>query len=205
MIKEINNFDREKIFNHYHQCDNPFLNITTKIDVTNIVNYCKIHKNFCATTGYLICKTANKIDNFKYRFQDNKFYYCDELITNYTDLYNDMNIGYYDVYYNNDYQSYIENFKKEKEKFLENNNYGIDNKLNEIWLSCIPWMKCTSIISPFNKNCLIPQIIWDKYELENDKYYVNLTIVIHHGFADAYHVGKFVNLLEENIRKFDGR
>lgn len=205
MIREIDNFDRENIFRHYHICDNPFLNITTKVDVTNIVNYCKKYKNFYATMGYLICKAANKIDNFKYRFQDNKFYYCDELITNYTDLYSDGNIGYYDVEYSDDYQSYIDNFKKVKEKFLKDNNYETNNKLNEIWLSCNPWMKCTSIISPFNKNCLIPQIIWDKYELENDKYYVNLTMVIHHGFADGYHISKFLNLLEENIREFDGR
>lgn len=205
MIKEIKNFDREKIFNHYHICDNPFLNIATKVDVTNLVLFCKKYKSFYATMGYLVCKVANKIDNFKYRFCDNKFYYCDELITNYTDMFDDGNIGYYNVEYNDDYQKYIDSFKKVKEKFLKDNNYSIDNKINEIWLSCVPWIKCTSITSPFNKNCLIPQIIWDKYELENDKYYVNLTIVIHHGFVDGYHISKFVNLLEENIKEFDGR
>lgn len=202
MIKEIDTFDREEIFKHYHACDNPFLNMTMKVDVTNIVNYCKIHKNFYATMGYLLCKTANKIDNFKYRYQDKKFYYCDELITNYTDMYQNGNIGYFDIPYDNNFQIYIDNFKKIKEQFLRDNNYDINNELNEIWLSCVPWMKCSSIISPFNKNCLIPQIIWDKYELENDKYYINLTIVIHHGFADGYHVAQFIKLLEENIKNF---
>ena len=202
MIKEIDKYEREEIFEHYHACDNPFLNITTKIDVTNIVNYCKKNKNFYATMGYLLCKTANEVDNFKYRYQDNKFYYCDDLITNYTDMYQDGNIGYFNVDYNADYLLYIEDFKKIKEQFLRDNNYGIDNKINEIWLSCVPWMKCSSIVSPFNKNCLIPQLIWDKYELENDIYYVNLTIVIHHGFADGYHLATFIKLLNENIQKF---
>ena len=202
MIKEIDKYEREDIFKHYHICDNPFLNITTKIDVTNIVNYCKKNKNFYATMGYLLCKTANEVDSFKYRYQDNKFYYCDDLITNYTDMYQNGNIGYFDVDYNDDYQLYIEDFKKVKEQFLMDNNYNIDNKINEIWLSCVPWMKCSSIVSPFNKNCLIPQLIWDKYELENDKYYVNLTIVIHHGFSDGYHLATFIKLFDKNIQEF---
>ena len=45
----------------------------------------------------------------------------------------------------------------------------------------------------------IPQFIWDKYENVDDKYLVNLMIIIHHGFADGFHIGKFITLLKENI------
>jgi len=69
MIKEIENFNRNELFNHYHSFDNPFFICTTRIDITNLVNYCKIHKNFYATFGFIITMSANQIDAFKYRFK----------------------------------------------------------------------------------------------------------------------------------------
>ena len=86
MIKEVENFSRQALFNHYNSFDNPFMYITTKIEVTNLVNYCKIHRHFYATLGYLITKTANQIDCFKYRAKDGKIYYCDEVFSNYTQI-----------------------------------------------------------------------------------------------------------------------
>ena len=47
-------FERTELFDHYHQNMNPFMIVTVPVDVTNVVNYCKIHKNFYATMGYLI-------------------------------------------------------------------------------------------------------------------------------------------------------
>ena len=75
-----------------------------------------------------------------------------------------------------------------------------ESKLNDIWLSCNPWCSITSLVPTFNKEITIPQFIWDKYEKVNERYYTNLTILVHHGFADGYHIGQFVNLLEENIK-----
>ena len=64
-MKEIKKYDRINLFNHYQTFDNPFLILTTKIDITNIVNYCKKEGSFYATMGYLITKTVNNIDVFK--------------------------------------------------------------------------------------------------------------------------------------------
>ena len=59
MIKEIEDFDRQELFDYYNSCTNPFIIITTKIDVTKIVEYCKLHRKFYATLGYFITKTVN--------------------------------------------------------------------------------------------------------------------------------------------------
>lgn len=203
MIKEIKKFGRAELFNHYNKCDNPFVFLTTKIDVTNVVNYCKKHKNFYPTLGYLITKTVNSIDAFKYRYRDGKFYYCDEVKSNYTQMFDNNNIGYFNVSFSNDYSTYIQNFLNTQKKFLEDNNYSDDNDLDEIWLSCAPWFSFTGLITPYNKDVLIPQFVWDKYECINDKYYVNLMIMVHHGFADGFHIGKFINELQKNINLFN--
>lgn len=203
MIKEVKKIEREELFNHYHKCDNPFVIVTTKVDVTSVIKYCKIHKNFYATLGFLITKTANQIDAFKYRYKNGKFYYCDELRSNYTQMLEDSTIGFFGLPVIKDFDDYIEEFVKQQQRFFENGSCTEENELNEIWLSCAPWFSFTSLIPPFNKEVTIPQFIWDKYECINEKYYVNLMIMVHHGFADGYHIGKFVNLLEENIKQLN--
>ena len=126
MIKEIKKFSRAELFNHYNKCDNPFVFLITKIDVTNVVNYCKKHKNFYPTLGYLITKTVNIIDVFKYRYKDGKFYYCDEVKSNYTQMFDDNNIGYFNVSFSNDYSTYIQNFLN-TQTILSNYNYQNKN------------------------------------------------------------------------------
>ncbi len=201
-MKEIKNFERKELFEHYNSNDNPFVIITSQIDVTNIVNYCKEHKNFYATLGYLVATTANEIDAFKYRYIDGKIYYCDKIISNYTEMLGDNSIGYFNVELKDNFDDYIEEYKKVKADFLERKYYNNTSPEEAIWLSCSPWISFTSLIPPYSKKNTIPQFIWDKYVEENDTYKIHIMILVHHGFADGSHIGKFINRLEEKIKKF---
>ena len=42
----------------------------------------------------------------------------------------------------------------------------------------------------------------DKYEEKNGIYQVHLMILVHHGFADGFHIAKFLELLNEEIKNF---
>ena len=200
-IIEFDNYERKDLFNHYNDNDNPFLYLTTKIDITNIYNYCKKHKNHYATIGYIIGKTANQIDNFKYRYIDNKIIYYDKLNINYTQEKNNI-IGYFTTPYANSYKEYIKNYINIQKDFY-NDKYKLESRQDEIWVSCFPWGNFTGLITPYNKKILIPQFIWDKYIIEDNKIYINLMIMIHHGLADGKHIGKFIENLTKNIEQFN--
>jgi len=203
MIKEVKTFKRTELFKHYHSFTNPFIITTTKIDITNVVNYCKIRKNLYGTLGYLIAKTANNIEEFKYRYKEGKIYFCQEIKPNYVGKYDDDTIGYFDVPLKDNFKEYINDFKIIQEQFKKSKKYSLENDLNEIWLSCQPWFNFSSLVPTYDKEISIPQFIWDKYELIDNKYYINLLIMVHHGFADGYHVGKFINDLQELINNFN--
>ncbi len=203
MIQEVKDFKRKELFNHYHSCDNPFIICTTKIDVTNIVNYCKTHRNFYATIGFIIAKTVNQIEEFKYRYENGKIYYCDIIKSNYTQMREDGTIGYFVIPHNENLNEYINSFLKTQKEFKESSDLLLENDLDEIYLSCVPWFSFTSLIPPFSKEKPIPQFIWDKYEEIDGQYYLNLMIMVHHGFADGFHVGKFIESLRKNINLFN--
>ena len=78
----------------------------------------------------------------------------------------------------------------------------MENTIDEVWISCIPWFSFSGLITPFSKEVTIPQFIWDKYRRVEDKYYTNLMIMIHHGFADGSHLAKFIEILQKNIEQF---
>ena len=76
---EVEDFKRQKLFEQYDNKTNPFLFVTTKVDITNIYNYCKVNRNFFATMGYFISLVVNEMDCFKYRKENGKIYKYDTL------------------------------------------------------------------------------------------------------------------------------
>lgn len=200
MRKEITNFERQELFDYYNSKDNPFIYLTTKVDITNIYNKCK---NYYPTIGYIITLAVNKIDNFKYRYENNKIYKYDLLKPNFTHVFNDNNIGFFTCDMKEKYDDFLNEYNSIKNKFLETNKSYANIDQGEVWFSCTPWFSMTSLITPFDKTITIPQFIWDKFDLENDKCYINLTIMVHHGFVDGVHIGLFLNKLNKIIENID--
>lgn len=199
MIKELKDFDRVELFDVYNKCDNPFLYITINIDITNVVHFTKENScSFYATMGYLVTNAINSVENFKYRFQDGKLYYCDKLKSNFTQKVGDK-INFFTLPQTDNLNEYLNNYNIVQEK-LTNSKDLAKSDIDEVWLSCFPWFKITSLLSPYNKSDTIPQIIWDKYEKKDDKYYINVMLMAHHGFVDGYHFAQFFTQLNENIK-----
>jgi len=196
-MKEVENFERNDIFQRYNDMQNPFIIVTVPIKVTNLVNYAKIHKHFYDLFGYFIGKVVNEIDAFKYRYINKKYYLCDKIGVSYTEKIDD-GIVFFDCY-ETKMEKFLEEYDRKKEQVLALKKSISEEKSNLIWVSCEPWFNFLSLIPPFDKSITIPQFIWDKYEEKDNEFYCNLIIMVHHGFADGQHIGEFTRLLEENI------
>ncbi len=72
--------------------DNPFSFVTTQIEITNLYNFCKKYKNSYATRGYYLTFALNEIREFKYRYENGKFYYYDCINPSFTETYSDGTI-----------------------------------------------------------------------------------------------------------------
>lgn len=194
-------FERKLLFDNYHKNTNPFIVITVPIDVTKIVSYCQIHKHFYATMGYLIARVINQIDEFKWRYEDGEFHYYPNITPNFTQRI-DNQITFFDVPYEQSYSSFIQNFDGIQNRVYQGEKCFSDNRSDTVWFSCVPWFSMQSLISPFDRDNTIPQFIWDRYEKKSEGYYMNLMIMVHHGFMDGYHIARFLELLKEEITCF---
>ena len=197
-------WNRYETFKHYDSCTNPFIIISSKIDITNIYNYAKRHQlSMYASLGYLISITANEFDGFKLRKENEDFVLYENIIPNFTENINGENVYYFDVKLEDSISKYNEEFIKLREMYSKQETI-FTSEPNEIWLSCAPWFSFNTLTPPYNHDLLIPQLIWDKFNKENAKVTTNLMVMIHHGFMDGYQIGMFYKKLEENIKNFKG-
>lgn len=196
-MNEVINFERKELFKHYNEMDNPFIIMTVPLNVTNVVNYCKIHKHFYATMGFLVGKAVNDVDGFKYRYKNDRFYYFDKLVVNFTEKV-DEQIGFFDCE-SSSLDEFIKEFDYKKSNLGCYDYASEENREDVIWVSCFPWAKFNGLVSPHDRSITIPQFIWDKYEENNGEYYCNMMIMVHHGFCDGYHVGSFIERLNKYI------
>lgn len=196
MRTEITNFKRQELFDHYNSRTNPFSMVTTKIDITNIYKKCQKYKHYYATIGYYLTLAMNEVEEFKYRYENGVIYKYDSLRPNFTELLGDETIGFFTCELGDSYEEFLVNYDKAKKELFENKK-GLDNDEGEVWLSCQPWYNFSGLIPPFDKSVTIPQMIWDKYSFEDDKCYINLMMMSHHGFVDGYHIGKLINKIND--------
>ena len=203
---DLEKWSRYETFKHYDICSNPFVIVSVNIDITNLYNYARDNDlSMYSALGYMITKTANEFEEFKYRKEDNDIYLFDSLIPNFTENIDGKDLYYFDVEYKSDIKEFDKDFKSIREEYSRGGKRKeLTNVLNEIWLSCAPWFSINSLVPPYNKDNSIPQFIWDKFKKEDNKVTTNLLILIHHGFIDGYQIGSFYKKLEDNIKKLKG-
>lgn len=200
MKKKIENYKRKKLFEHYDSNTKPFASVMTKIDVTKVYDLSREKGHFYAIFGYCLAEALCEIEEFRVTYEDGDFYLYDTIVPSYTDVLHDGTIGFYDVPLEDTLDEYIRVFDETKKKLLAGEALPSTEDA-AVWFSCQPWFKATAIDPPYNKEIRIPQLIWDKYEKEGDKYYVNLLIFFHHGFCDGLHIGKLIDAINKKIEE----
>ena len=76
----------------------------------------------------------------------------------------------------------------------------IDNTDEWIFLSCLPWMRFTSLTNPNGgPNDCIPRISWGKLDNQGSRWTIPVAVQVHHALVDGVHVGKFYEALAESI------
>ena len=70
--QEVIDYKRLDLFEYFNSKDNPYIFLTTKVEITNLYKLGKKYGNCYATIGYYIALAMNEIDDFKYRYENKK-------------------------------------------------------------------------------------------------------------------------------------
>ena len=173
--------------------------VTFEANITNFKE--KVKKqglSFTMAMVYAVCKCANEIEEFRYRFLDGKIVLYDRIDTAFTYLNKSTNLfKVVNVPFVDDINEYCKLAYKIANEQSEYFNGPLGNDVFQC--SPMPWVTFTHIshTNSGKKDNATPLFDWGKYYEKNGRIMIPISVQAHHSFVDGIHVGQFVNGLQK--------
>jgi len=217
---DMNTYERKDYFKHFLEMDNPFVETTVQVDITDFYNTVKSNNYpFFISLLYQISKSANSIKEFRQRIVNDDIVEYDFCRSSHT-----VNTpsGKY-TYCHNDDSLPFEKFiidTKNKELIAKKQVTIIEDKdpLGRFNVSCLPWISFTYLKNPYTNNRFSnPTFLIGKYYTKNEievvdgqikviqKRYIPINVFVHHGLVDGRQIGEFYTNLENNLKEFTNK
>ena len=203
-MKQLINIDtwkRKDHFNLFAKFEEPFWGLVVSVDCTEAYKNAKErNQSFFLYYLHRMLKATNEIENFRYRIIDGQVYLYDKNNVATTVNRPDDTFGFAYLTYFEDEQQFIEEAKIEIEKTRQSTGLVPSAEgANDIHFSALPWLDFTSISHArafsFPDSC--PKISVGKMTQVHGKRMMPVSIHVHHGLADGYHVGLFMERFQE--------
>ena len=206
-LLDIENWNRKEHFLFFKQMEEPFFGITTTIDCTKGYETAKqLETSFFTYYLHKTMVTVNAIEPFRYRILDDAIYIHDTIGVSATIMREDNTFGFSLIEYSPDFNVFAANTYDEIQRIK--NTTGLFTREfpndNLIHFSAIPWVNFTSLSHArsytFPDSC--PKISFGKMIIDDDgKKTMPMSINVHHGLMDGFHVGQFVDFFQELMNK----
>lgn len=203
---DLKNWNRKEHFEFFNQMDEPFYGVTVSIDCTQAFQTAKsIQIPFFTYYLHKTLMAVNAVENFRLRIIDKKVYLFDRIDASVTILREDKTFGFSFM----EFLDEIHNFQEivSKETLRVQNTTGLFTRdfplINLIHFSAIPWIDFTSLSHArgfaYEDSC--PKISFGKLTKEDEKYSIPMSIHVHHGLVDGYHLGLFIDEFQRLMRE----
>ena len=176
----------------------PAFCVTFEANITNFKRKVKEQGfSFTIAMVYAICKCANQIEEFRYRFLDGQIVLYDHIDTAFTylnpqtKLFKVVNVPLIENMAN-----YVE---LATETAREQKEYFTGALGNDVFqCSPMPWVTYTHIshTNSGKKDNATPLFDWGKYYEKDGKLLIPISVQAHHSFVDGLHIGQFVERLQ---------
>ncbi|MCJ0742698.1 chloramphenicol acetyltransferase [Pedobacter montanisoli] len=192
---------RKEHFRFFSQFEEPFFGVTVTIDCTAAYQKAKAAgRSFFLYYLYRALKAANEIENFRYRIIDQEVYLFDQVNASPTIARPNGTFGFAYMDYNTDEELFYRMAKEETEQVKAATGLlPSASGENVIHCSALPWLDFTSLSHArsfsFPDSC--PKISFGKMTINDEIRTMPISVHVHHGLADGYHVGIFVERFQE--------
>ena len=200
---DLNTWPRKEHFEFFSKFEEPFFGIVAHIDCTKAYETSK--KNGVSFFLYYLHKTlsaVNAVENFRYRIENGEIFIYDRIDASATLTRDDNTFGFSLMPFSTDFETFEKTSKEEIERVR--NTTGLFTRTfeadNLIHFSAVPWVDFTSLSHArsftFPDSC--PKISIGKMMIAEDgKRTMAVSVHVHHGLMDGFHVGEFFAKFQE--------
>ena len=177
----------------------PAFCVTFEADITNFKRKVKEQGlSFTMAMVCAVCRCANQIEAFRYRFLDGQIVLFDHIDTAFTylnpetELFKVVNVPMIEGI-----REYVELATKTAQ---EQKEYFTDPLGNDVFqCSPMPWVTYTHIshTNSGKKDNATPLFDWGKYYEKEGKILIPISVQAHHSFVDGLHIGQFAEQLQK--------
>ena len=194
---------RKSQFDFFKQLPAPHFSITSKVDVTPLVQLRKSEgTSLFNTVLFAIMTAANAVPELRLRFRADTVIEHDVVHASATVPIDGDRFAFCGIKYVPDRETFNASCVDALEKAKQQNELQehIDNSDEWIFLSCLPWLNFTALTNPNGgPNDCIPRISWGKLDNQGSSWSIPVAVQVHHALVDGVHVGKFYEALTESI------
>ena len=198
--------NKQKTYERFSSYEYPYLSIISPVDITNVYNWTQKNKiSVYATLSYCVACSINAIPELKQRIENEEVFEYNQIAVTFSVLRPDNSFGYSRIVEFAPENEFINSFNEAKVEVLSNMKVPHEQRNDVIYLTCLPWIRITSLINPMSLKYpdTIPRIAWGKIWQDSNRYFCDFSIQVHHALADGYHLGQFFIQLEEESNKHE--
>lgn len=195
-IIDLNTWERGSLFKFYIDNMRIVMSLTADIDVAPLLAYArKNNLKFYSAMIWVVSRVINSHDEFKYGWSnEGDLIRWDYISPSYT-VFNqeDESFTKFVTEYTDNLLDFCKRTVDNQRKNKCEHAIIKDQPQNFFDVSCLPWIRYKHFdVHVFDDGkFLAPVVTWGKYEAENNKVLMPLTMNIHHAVADGFHLSRF--------------
>jgi chloramphenicol O-acetyltransferase type A len=194
-------WNRKEHFLFFKQMEEPFYGITTTIDCTKGYNESKkLGISFFTYYLHQTLMAVNAVENFRLRICNEEVFLFDSISASATVMRADQTFGFSLMEYSENMSDFAKIVTSEIDRIQTTTGIiTTEYPENLIHFSALPWIDFTSLshARSFTWPDSCPKISFGKLTVENGKKTIPVSVHVHHGLVDGYHVGLFLDKLQE--------
>lgn len=204
---DIDAWPRRQHLAFFRQFQQPFFNICANVDVTEVRRRCKQPggPSFAVACFYLSLRAANEIECFRYRLRGDRVLVHEVIHGGSTTLREDDTFGFSYFDYHPDFADFergaVAGLEKAKRTRDLEPSTGDDALIH---YSVIPWVSFTSFAHARQLAAVgsehedsVPKIVFGKYFEDHGRWWLPMSVEVHHALMDGLHVGRYFERFEQ--------
>ncbi|AXG73879.1 chloramphenicol acetyltransferase [Flavobacterium arcticum] len=203
---DLENWSRREHFEFFRKFEEPFFGIVADVDVTKAYATAKSAKtSFFLYYLHKVAAAVNGVEAFRYRIAGDEVVVYDKIDVSATLTRDDNTFGFSLMEFHKSFNEFEASAKKEIERVrttpgLFTRAFEVDNIIH---FSAVPWVNFTSLshARSFTLADSCPKISVGKMVENNGYKIMPVSVHVHHGLMDGYHVGLFFDLLQEKLNE----
>jgi chloramphenicol O-acetyltransferase type A len=201
---DLENWSRRETFDFFIGYSNPYFNVCTKLDVTELHEFVRDRPGLktSAAVHYFGLRAANEVEQFRYRLKNDGVFVYDVINGGTTVLMPNETFAYAYFDYKRDFEKFVTDMSQAVDEVRNGDGHLRPTMRDDvIYHTTLPWISFSSFshARTGGRGESIPRLVFGKFTRENGRLLMPFSVEVHHALVDGLHVGRYLTKLEEAL------